>query len=108
MKDKKKNNYFKVVIITFFIIYLSLYFLNYSSYYEKRRGKVEFTNSQIEKFEADIENGENVDIESYLVNQNKDYSNVVSDIGYNFSNIIDFIINKGLKGLLNIFKSFFT
>ena len=108
MKDKKKPNYFKIVIMTFFIIYLSLYFLNYSSYYEKRRGKVEFTNSQIEKFEADVENGKNVDIESYLVNQNKDYSNKISNIGYNFSSVIDYIINKGLRSITSIFKSLFT
>lgn len=108
MKDKKKINYFKIVFISFFIIYFCLYTINVNGYYEKRRGKVEFTSAQIEKFEKDIEEGKNVDIESYLTDQNRDYSNNMSDIGYSISTIINGVLNKGLKGISSFIGSLFS
>ena len=108
MKDKKRINYFKIIFISFFIIYLCLYTINVNGYYEKRRGKVEFTKEQIERFEKDVEAGKNVDVESYLIDQNKDYSNGMSDIGYTVSTLINGILNKGINGISHFIGSLFS
>ena len=107
MKDKKKINYFKIIFGAFFVIYICLYAINVNGYYEKRRGKVEFTSAQIEQFEKDVEAGKNVDIESYLVDKNKDYSNSISNLGYSVSYFINSIFGKVIKGASNFLGSFF-
>ncbi len=103
MEKKKKTNWFKIIIIGLFIIYIGLYALNTSGYYDGSiRRKVEFTNEQIEKFENDIKNGETVDINNYLEKQNKDYTNGASKLGYEISSNIDSFLNQGIKNIIGI------
>lgn len=103
MEKKKKINWFKVVLVFFFIVYIALYALNETGYYDGNiRRKVEFTESQIKEFEADIASGKVVDIESYLDDQNKNYTNNVSKLGYTVSKNVDDFLNKGIKNVLAI------
>lgn len=103
MEKKKKTNWFKISLIVLFILYISLYALNISGYYDGSiRRKVEFTTEQIEKFEEDIAKGEKVDINNYLDKQNKDYTNGASKLGYEISSNIDAFLNEGIKGIINI------
>ena len=98
MDKKKKLNWFKITLIFLFIIYISLYALNATGYYDGNiRRKVEFTESQIKEFEEDIANGKVVDIESYLEDQNKDYTNNASKLGYTLSKNVDDFLNKASK-----------
>ncbi len=100
---KKKLNWFKVIMISLFVCYISLYMLNVTGYYDGNiRKKVEFTEAQIEQFEADVKNGEKVDVKDYLVEQNKDYSNGASKLGYTLSSNVDKFLNKGIKGFLKV------
>lgn len=101
MEKKKKTNWFKIALLGLFIIYISLYALNVTGYYDgAMRRKVEFTNSQIQQFESDIEKGEIVDLNDYLKEQNKDYTNTVSRFGYAFSKNVDDFLNKGIKDVI--------
>lgn len=103
MEKKKKTNWFKIIMIGLFILYISLYALNISGYYDGSiRRKVEFTEEQIDKFEKDIANGEKVDINNYLESQNKDYTNGASKLGYELSSNIDSFLNEGIKGIINV------
>lgn len=103
MEKKKKPNWFKIVMVTLFIAYVSLYFLTATGYYDGNiRRKVEFTESQIEEFEKDLAAGEKVDIKDYLESQNKDYTNKVSSFGYKMSTNIDKFISGGIEQILNI------
>lgn len=101
MDNKKKTNWFKIGLICLFVIYISLYFMKSSGYYDgAMRQRVEFTDSQIEQFESDIKKGENVDLNEYLKDQNKDYTNAASKLGYVFSKNVDRFLNKGIKEFL--------
>lgn len=102
-KNKKRLKYFKITLTIFFIAYASLYILNMTGYYEGNiRKRVSFTTSQIEEFEQDIANGKNIDLNDYLKDQNKDYSNNASRLGYSISKNIDLFLNKGIKDILDI------
>lgn len=105
MEEKKSNlgsNVFKIIVIILFITFITLYFSQATGYYEySQYQKVVFTNEQIKKFEEDVNSGKKVDIENYLDNKTKDYSNNVSSLGYNISSGI----SKAVKGGLNsVFK----
>lgn len=103
MENKKKANWFKITFFALLIIYISLYALNVTGYYDSNlRRKVEFTEEQIAEFERDIAEGNPVDIKDYLKDQTKDYTNNVSNFGYRLSVQIDAIFNRGITGLLKI------
>ncbi len=109
MEKKKKPNYFKIILILLFIAYISLYTLNVSGYYEGSiRKKVEFTNTQIEEFESDIKKGEAVDIKDYLKDQNKDYTNTASRLGYQISKNVDSFLNRGIKDFFKLLTKFLS
>ncbi len=103
MEQKKKTNWFKIIMIILFVGYISLYVLNLSGYYDGNiRRKVAFTDAQIAAFEQDIKNGKTVDTKDYLKDQNKDYTNNVSKLGYSLSKGIDSFLNKGIKNIIGI------
>ncbi len=109
MEKKKKTNWFKIILSGLFIVYISLYFLNVSGYYDSRiRRKVEFTEEQIEQFERDVASGEAVDIKDYLKDQNKDYTNKASKFGYKLSTEIDKIVNGTIENIINVLSKLFT
>lgn len=103
-ENKKKHpNWFKIIMILLFISYLSLYILNITGYYNGSiRRKVEFTSEQIELFEKDIKDGKEVDINDYLKDQNKNYVNGASRLGYNISTNVDKLLNKGIKEFVKV------
>ena len=102
---EKKNigvNLLKIIGIILFVTFITLYFSQKAGYYEYTQyQKSVFTNEQIKKFEEDVNSGKNVDIENYLDNKTKDYSNNVSSLGYNISNTISDSVKSGIE---NIFK----
>ena len=103
MEGKKKTNWFKIIMVTFFIAYISLFILNLTGYYDGSiRRKVEFTREQIAQFEQDVENGKSVDLNDYLEDQNKNYTNNASKLGYAISSNVDKFLNSGLKEILSI------
>jgi len=109
MENKKKINWFKIIISILFLTYISLYILNTTGYYDGSiRRKVEFTSEQIEQFERDVEDGKNVDINNYLKGHNKNYTNKTSKIGYSLSSSVDEFLNGGLKEILKILGKLFT
>jgi len=103
MEKKKKTNWFKLILGVCFFAYISLYVLNVTGYYDGNlRRKVVFTEKQIEEFEKDVERGETVDLKNYLSEQNKNYTNKASRLGYTISSSVDSFLNKGIKSILGI------
>ena len=81
-----KNKTLKFIIILVVLIYICSYYVSNSGYYEYHlQEKTVLTNEKIKEFESDIQNNEAIDIKEYLVNEDKDYSNKVSNIIYNIS-----------------------
>ena len=108
MVKKKKTNIFIKLLIVFFIIYLGLYVINVSGYYEGRiREKTVLTESKIREFESKIQSGEDIDIKSFMDKEEVDYSNNLTVIGDNLTSSIETIISETSKIMGNILKSLF-
>lgn len=97
MKMKGKN-IFRVIAMTFVILFISIYLTQVSDYTEKENAKTTITtNNSIEGFEDDISNGNNLDEKSYTIKK-KDYSNAISKAGMGLSKLVD----KSFQGLIKL------
>lgn len=97
MKNKKAK-LFKMIFILCFISYLTFYVAGQTGYYEyNARKKMTFTKEQIEKFEHDVQEGKNIDIEEYLKNTDKNYQNKISKATLSISEGISKITKKGVN-----------
>lgn len=102
MKIIKKGKIIKFIFYTLFFSFLIVYFSELTGYYEYQNyKKAELTKEQIEEFENDIKEGKNVDINNYLVIDNKKYNNSLSKITSKISNGISNIVFSGVE---NTFK----
>lgn len=92
------NKYIYLVLTLLFIIFLIVFFSSKTNYIEyKNYKKVTYTNKKIEEFEKDIKDGKNVNIDDYIENESKDYSNNVTKMG-------DFISKNLFKTISYIFR----
>lgn len=95
--NKKAAVFFKVVFFLCFVSFMTFYISLHSGYYEyNNRRKMNFTQEQIEQFEADVSNGVDVDINKYLGNTDKDYQNKISKATLNISEVISKYTRKGV------------
>ena len=109
METKKKPNYLKLLFIGLFFAYIVLYILNVTGYYNGNiRRKVAFTDEKIAEFEKDIANGEKIDMKDYLKDQEKNYTNNTSNMGYAISTNVESFLNEGIKKVMNILSKLFT
>ncbi|MBR7042035.1 MAG: hypothetical protein IKI04_00895 [Bacilli bacterium] len=96
-----KNKKLEVLIILLIIGYTCCYYIAMTGYYDYHtREKTILTNERIKEFESDVMNGENIDIKEYLVEEDKDYTNTLTNIVYMFS-------EKGTKVTRKIIKMLF-
>ncbi len=95
-----KNKLVKYILIILFIIFIITYYISINGYYEYQLSKSTIlTNDKIKEFENDIRNGLPVDAKTYLVNDNIDYSNQISNLIYGLSNTGTKITRKLIKRL---------
>ena len=64
--------------------------------YENRK-QVALTEKQIEKFEADVKAGKNVDLNKYLKKNERNYQNKISNWGLKVSKVMENGVNKVVK-----------
>ena len=96
---KLYNRIFKYSFFILLVTFLTLYLSQATGYYEyEQHKKVVFTSEQIKKFEQDVADGKNVNIENYLENTNKDYQNRISNLGLSLSEGIGDCLKKGIEG----------
>ncbi len=109
MEETTTNrNYFLIIMLFLFVIFLILYISTEAGYFEyKTHTKTVLTNESIKKFESDIQKGKNVKLENYITSEKIDYSNIVSDTGYNTGLLIETFMNKGIKKTVKILNSLF-
>lgn len=99
MKDKKKliDKIFKTSIMVLFAVFLTIFISNKYGYYDYQKlKKVTLTQEQINKFEEDVKNGVNVEIENYLTEVNKNYQTNLSQAGLNVSKTLANGVKKGI------------
>lgn len=90
----------KVVIIILFILFLFFYFFGNNIYQNELVEKKDLTIEQIKKFENDVKNGIEIDINDYVV-KDKSYDNNVTRLNDNISNFIELGFRKIFKYLLS-------
>ena len=103
MNHKKLNKLFRYAILVSFVTFFALYLSQSTGYFEYRNSKkVALTNKQIEKFEQDIKEGKNVDIENYIETNNQNYQNTISKTGLTISNLTEKAIRNLIDGSFKV------
>ncbi len=104
----KYENAFKIIFIFLFVIFLTMYISVGSNYYEyELHKKVMLTNEDIKRFEDDVKNNKEVDIDNYISSR-VDYSNSFSKASTKVSKETKKYIKQGIEGIFNIFSKMFT
>ena len=98
-------NYKRIIrffCLLLFFIFLCSYFVETGGYYEYHLSyKRKLTEEQMKQFEEDIRNGKDIDINSYLNSNRRDYSNLltrkVSDANIRLNEYLKKIIGNTFK-----------
>lgn len=102
---KKKNNFVFVLTIVLFGIYMALYYMAETGYYEyKEYNKMIVTEEAMKQFERDISEGKDVSVENYITPQ-KNYENKVSNLGLKTSQSLEKFMTKGIGGFFKVIGS---
>ena len=107
--EKKKKNYFWTILSILFFIFLAYYIAYSSGYYEaniSRKSKI--TEEKIQEFENDLKEGKEIDIKDYVSNDSIDYSSFMSKVGSNISSSLNNFMEGGLSDFFNYLGKLFT
>lgn len=109
MENKnKKNNWFFKILLVLFVAFLCVYSISANGYIQNvNRNKTLYTEEQITKFETDVDNGEYLDLNDYVLADDIDYSNRVSKFGENLSDAISYTAGKTIDALHSFFSYLF-
>jgi len=101
------NNIFKTIILLLFILFLALYYSANTGLIDYHaKNKMELTEEQIKKFESDVKNNVEIDLEDYITDYEKNYDNNISKTTMNISKTIGKTIESALNLLFkNIDKA---
>ena len=106
-QTKSSNPLIKLLLILF-AMFLIMYFSRENGYYEyKNYNKSKLTSEAILKFEKDVEEGKDVSINDYIVNDYVDYSNVATKTGSKISKLVETFMNEGIKKTLKYLSALF-
>ena len=104
---KKKYNTFKVIFLILMFIYLVIFFSSYTGYYEYNNyKKTRLTNEQIKKFENDVKEGKELDLEEYLVINKYSYKTKLSSLTIRISEGISSVVTYGVKCTFKYISNF--
>lgn len=107
-EGKKKKNIFAIIMTLFFIVFISLYFTGLTDMYEvKQHNKMVMTKEAMQKFEKDISEGRDIEIENYL-DIVEDYTNDASRLGNKTSKLFENIMSKGIIKTFKLIGKLFT
>lgn len=108
MEKEKKSNFGSKFFMFLVFIFICLYILGRSPYYEKmNKDKTLYVEKQIRDFEKDVENGDYIDFSTYVKEENKDYSNPFNIGCDKISNFIGNMFEKGLIWIKKVFSYLF-
>lgn len=108
MHKKKNKNVVFIIFVILFGVYLALYYAFLGGYYEyKAYNKKNLTEEMMKKFETDVSNGKDVSIYDYI-EEEKDYSNNVSNLGVKLGEVTEDFLTKGLGGIFKVVSKLVT
>ena len=104
-----KENIFKFIFMFLLVIYLCLYFTNMTGLYEyKNYKKMSLTSEQIEKFEQDVKNGKEINIDNYIVEEKTMHNNKIGNFEKKFSFKFSEVLTNTLTKTFNFLSKFIS
>ena len=98
MKYKVGKKVFSFFFLVFLVAFLVLYFSFKTGYIEyQNQKKMIMTKEAIAKFEEDVASGKEVDIKSYLPEDNSNYQNAISNAGFKVSSFAKNCVEKAVE-----------
>ena len=92
------NKIIKILGIIICFAFIVSYIIYETGYYEyKLQRKTVLTKEQMEKFEQDVNDGKDVDLQDYLVETEKNYTNNLTDTTIKVSSTVNSYIKKGVE-----------
>lgn len=93
-----KNNFFRIMALTVFLIFLALYYSSNAGLIDyQAKNKTSLTEEQIKMFEEDVKNNVQIDLKKYIDNKEDRYDNNISKTTLKLSNTI----GETIDGILN-------
>ncbi len=93
-----KNNFFRIMVLTVFLIFLALYYSSNAGLIDyQAKNKTSLTEEQIKMFEEDVKNNVQIDLKKYIDNKEDKYDNNISKTTLKLSNTI----GETVEGILN-------
>ena len=109
MKKKQKTNWFFRILNLLFLIFISLYIALQSGYYESKIAKkTAMTEESIKQFEQDVKDGKNIDLNNYVFEEKKDYSNNTTDAAIFIGGKVENFMSSGISDIFDLLKSLVT
>ena len=106
-KYLKTIKVFKFILLIFIISFAALYLSQATGYYAfEEHKKMSFTEEQIKKFEQDVKDGKNIDINNYMKNTNNDYQSKTSKFGLQVSDQIGKTARKSIESIFTFLGKF--
>ena len=95
-----KNKGLKFILVIIALIYISSYYVASSGYYEYHlQEKTVLTNEKIKEFEQDVKDNKDIDVKDYLVYEEVDYTNKLTNLVYTLSDSGNKVARKCIKAL---------
>ena len=107
--EKKKNNYFGLILGSLFIVFVAFIIAYNSGYYEaniSRKSKI--TEEKLQEFEQDVKDGKEIDVKNYIENDYVDYSSSMSKLGNKLSSSIDSFMDSGFNDFFKLLEKLFV
>ena len=105
--ETRVYNGVKIIVLFLFIIFLTLFFASYTGYYDyENRKKVNLTEEQMRKFEQDVKNGVNLDLEDYLNKPKNNYQNFLAKTGSKTSKFVSDVISNSVDATFSFLIKF--
>lgn len=89
-------------LLSLFTFYIILLLAQSQGYYKTRSEKAKIlTDEQIVNFEKDVNAGKKIDVKKYVLYEDKDYTNDVSDNIYKISLKLEGVFDKTIRLIFN-------
>lgn len=92
------NKLIKLIVLLLCFAFIVSYIIYETGYYEyKLQNRTVLTKEQMEKFEQDVNEGKDVDLNDYLIETETDYSNQLTDATVKISTKVNSYLKKSVE-----------
>lgn len=97
----------KILLILICFSFVVSYIIYQTGYYEyKLQNRAVLTKEQMEQFETDVNEGKDVTLNDYLIDNYVDYSNKLTNITVKVNNKVNKYIKKSIEGVFKLLNKF--